>query len=85
MQPELVKTIHERLNVPVKVLNEQLKGMRERETNQKKDTEPLEVGALITVNPALDFIGYTALVMAPQRVMDAEDSGSTLAKYCGHV
>ncbi len=30
------------------------------------------MGALTTVNPALDFIGDTALIMAPQRVMDAE-------------
>ncbi len=72
MQPELVKKIHRRLNVPVKALNEQLKVLREREANQKKDTEPLEVGALITVNPVLDFVGETALIMAPQRVMDAE-------------
>jgi DNA primase len=62
-QPELVKRIHEGLNVPVKALYEQLKVMREQEASQKKDTEPLEVGVLTTVNPALDFIGDTALIM----------------------
>jgi DNA primase len=72
IQPELVKRIHEKLDLPIKVLNEQLKVMKDREANQKKDMEPLEVGALATVNPALDFIGDTALIMAPQRVMDAE-------------
>jgi hypothetical protein len=50
--------------VPIKALNEQLKLIRERDANQKKDVEPLEVGALTTVNPALDFIGETALIMA---------------------
>lgn len=73
MQPELVKRIHERLNVPVKALNEQLKIIREREANQKKGIEMLEVGALATVNPALDIVGDTALIIAPQRVMDMED------------
>lgn len=72
MQPELIRRIHERLDIPVRSLNEQLKVMREREAKQKKDIEPLDVGALTTVNPALDFIGDTALIMAPQRVMDAE-------------
>jgi len=72
MQPDLIKRIHERLDVPVKALSEQLKLVREREANQKTEMKPLEVSSLINVNPALDFIGDTALIMAPQRVIDAE-------------
>jgi DNA primase len=72
LQPELINRIHEKLDVPVKALNEQLKVMRDREKNQKKEVEAVEMGALATVNPALDFVGDTALIMAPQRVMDME-------------
>jgi hypothetical protein len=64
MQPDLIKRIHKKLDVPVKALNEQLKLIRDREAHQNKEPfEPLEVGALTTVNPALDFIGDTALIM----------------------
>jgi DNA primase catalytic core len=72
MQPELVKKIHEKLNIPVKALNEQLKLARGQESDQKKQIEALEVCALTTINPALDFIGDTAVIMTPQRVMDVE-------------
>jgi hypothetical protein len=72
MQPDLIKRIHEKLNIPVKALNEQLKLIRERAPQKKEQFEPLDMGALTTVNPALDFIGDAALIMAPQRVMDTE-------------
>lgn len=73
MQPDLVKKIHEKLGIPVKALNEQLKKIKVAEVKQDNEGEELvEVGALATINPALDLVDGKMIIMAPVRVLDPE-------------
>jgi DNA primase len=74
MQPDLIKRIHDKLDVPVRALNEQLKLMKqENEVNRNEYEQLVEVGALTTVSPALDLVNGTMVIMAPKRVIDSEN------------
>jgi len=74
MQPDLIKRIHDKLDVPVKALNEQLKRVKERDrANCDKDEHFMELGALTTISPALDLVNGAMVIMAPKRVMDSEN------------
>ena len=72
MQPELIKKIHDQLDIPLRALNEQLKRMRTEGEAQAAQQEVIEVGSLRIVNPALDLIDGAMIIMAPIRVLDAE-------------
>ncbi len=72
MRPDLIKRIHGRLDVPVKALNEQLKLIRREVVKPSEADQLVEVGALRTINPALDLVDETMVIMAPKRVIDSE-------------
>src|SRR5208283_4354191 len=72
MQPELIKKIHNQLDVSVRALNEQLKQIREEAEPQNPQQEVIEVGSLKTIYPALDMVDENMIIMAPVRVIDSE-------------
>ncbi len=72
MQPELIKKIHDQLDIPVRALNEQLKRMREEVEVQPAQQAVVEVGSLRTIDPALDMVDEKMIIMAPVRVLDGE-------------
>ncbi len=72
MQPELIKKIHNQLDVPVRALNEQLKRIREEVEAQTAQQQVVEVGTLRTIYPALDLVDENMIIMAPVRVLDSE-------------
>ncbi len=70
LQPDLIKKIHAAFDIPVKNLNEQLKQIQDRTNAEKKDL--IEIGSLKIINPALDMVDSTMVIMAPVRVLDKE-------------
>ncbi len=72
MQPELIKKIHDQLDVPVRALNEQLKRIEVAPQKHVDHAESVEVGSLRTIYPALDMVDENMIIMARVRVLDAE-------------
>jgi hypothetical protein len=72
MRPELLKKIHIEFDITIKALNEQLKQIEQIVPDQVAAPDLIEIGALKTINPALDMVDGTMVIMAPIRVLDAE-------------
>jgi hypothetical protein len=69
-QPDLIKKIHEELDIGVRALNEQLR-LIEVPLDSGDSAEESEVLDLQTINPALDLVDGTMILLAPQKVRSA--------------
>jgi DNA primase catalytic core len=69
-QPDLIKKIHEELDIGVRALNEQLR-LIEVPLDSGVSAEESEVLDLQTINPALDLVDGTMILLAPQKVRSA--------------
>jgi hypothetical protein len=70
-QPDLIKKIHEELDIGVRALNEQLR-LIEVPLDSGDSAEESEVLDLQTINPALDLVDGTMILLAPQKVRSVE-------------
>jgi hypothetical protein len=66
-QPDLIKKIHEELDIGVRALNEQLR-LIEVPVDSGDSADESEVLDLQTINPALDLVDGTMILLAPQKV-----------------
>jgi DNA primase catalytic core len=69
-QPDLIKKIHEELDIGVRALNEQLR-LIEVPLDSGDSADESEVVDLQTINPALDLVDGTMILLAPQKVRSA--------------
>jgi DNA primase len=73
MQPDMLKKIHEGLDVPLQALKEQLKRLPAQEQENQKSTHWEEAGSLQPINPALDLVDGAIMIMTPRRVVKDDD------------
>jgi DNA primase catalytic core len=66
-QPDLIRKIHDELDIGVRALNEQLR-LINVPADGDDDAEGAEVLDLQTINPALDLVDGTMILLAPQKV-----------------
>jgi DNA primase len=69
-QPDLIKKINEELDIGVRALNEQLR-LIEVPLDSGDSADESEVLDLQTINPALDLVDGTMILLAPQKVRSA--------------
>jgi DNA primase catalytic core len=73
MQPDMLKKIHDGLDVPMQALKDQLKLLSDPEPEDQKNTHWEERGPFKSINPALDLVDGSMLILTPRRVVNADD------------
>jgi DNA primase len=73
MQPDMMKRIHEELDVPMQALKEQFKLLPNPKPEGQKEARWEESGPLKSINPALDLVDGSMLILTPRRVVKDDD------------
>ena len=71
VQPHLIQRIHGELDIGVRALNEQLK-LVEVPVESRESLQEAEILDLQQINPALDLVDGTMILLAPQKVRSAD-------------
>jgi DNA primase catalytic core len=66
-QPDMIRKIHDELDIGVRALNEQLR-LFEAPLDSGDSADESEVLDLQTINPALDLVDGTMILLAPQKI-----------------